>query len=64
MSKFDITTKIEWNDPDRKRKLTVDLNPFDDMDITYETSGAEDQVLSLDEHAWKALYEMMGEVKP
>ena len=61
---LDITTKIEWTDAARERKLTVEVNPFDDMDVTYECPGTEDQVMNLDEPAWKALYQMMGEVKP
>ena len=60
---MDITTKIEWSDTYSERKLIIEVNPTGDMDITYEVSGTEDQVLNLDEHAWKALYEMMGEIK-
>ena len=62
--KIDIFTKMRWTSEDGKRSLTVAVHPVNDMDVTYECSGTEDQLLEMDEHAWHALYEMMGEVKP
>ena len=62
--KIDIFTKMVWRDPDHKRTITVSVHPINDMDIRYECEGTEDQLLEMDELAWHALYEMMGEVKP
>jgi len=63
-SKIDMTTIMVWRDPDstNKRKLTVWVSPFDEVNIRYEVSGVEDQVLYIDEPAWHALYSMLGEV--
>jgi hypothetical protein len=62
--RVDITTKMVWTDDDGKRSITVSVHPVGDMDVKYQCSGTEDQLLEMDEHAWHALYEMMGEVKP
>jgi len=62
--KIDIYTKMVWSDPGNKRTLTVSVHPIGDMDVRYECPGVEDQLLEMDEDAWHALYEMMGEVKP
>ena len=62
--KIDIFTKMRWRSDDGKRSLTVSVHPVGDLDVCYECPGVEDQVLEMDEHAWHALYEMMGEVKP
>jgi hypothetical protein len=62
--KIEIFTKMRWTSDDGKRSITVSVHPVGDMDIRYECSGAEDQLLELDEPAWHALYEMVGGVKP
>ena len=62
--KYDISTTLTWTDDVLERKITVHVHPVNDMDVRYECGGAEDQLLEMDEHAWHALYEMMGEVKP
>ena len=63
--KIDIFTKMVWRDPCQyKRTITVSVHPVGDLDIKYECPGTEDQLLEMDELAWHALYEMMGEVKP
>lgn len=64
--RFDISTTMTmtWTDEANKRKITVHVHPVNDMDVRYECRGTEDQLLEMDEHAWHALYEMMGEVKP
>jgi hypothetical protein len=62
--RIDIFTQMKWTSDDGKRSLTVSVHPINDLDIRYQCSGIEDQLLEMDEHAWHALYEMMGEVKP
>jgi hypothetical protein len=64
--KFDIATTLWWDEHEGidGRKLSVFVNPMNDVVIRYRCSGVEDQVLNMDEHAWHALYEMLGEVKP
>jgi len=62
--KIDIATTLTWTDDANRRKITVHVHPVNDMDVRYECQGTEDQLLEMDEHAWHALYEMMGEVKP
>jgi hypothetical protein len=62
---FNITTTMTWDsDQPSKRKLTVCAGPLGNLVIRYDVQGLQDQLLEMDEHAWHALYEMMGEVKP
>jgi hypothetical protein len=62
--RIDISTNMVWKSDDGKRELSVFVNYANDVNVLYQCPGAEDQLLELDEHAWHALYEMMGEVKP
>jgi hypothetical protein len=62
--RVDIYTKMVWTSDDSKRTITVSVHPVGDMDVKYQCSGTEDQFLEMDEHAWHALFSMMGEVKP
>ena len=39
-------------------------NETGDVEISFLNRDCEETRLHLDEHAWHALYEMMGEVKP
>ena len=61
--RIDITTTMAWTSEAGKRKMTIQVNPVDDMYIHHECQGIEDQVLEMDQHGWHALYAMMGEVK-
>lgn len=60
MNTYDMTTKATWREQGTggERRISVELGPHDDMVIRYECPGCEDQLLELDEPAWKALMEM------
>ena len=62
MDKFDLTTVCEWTSDDARQALTVTLDADDCLTVLHEIPNGESQVLDLDEHGWKALYNMIGEV--
>ena len=61
---YTVETKLRWRDDSQKRTLWLTHDADGDVRIVYAyDEGCEDQVLELDEHAWKALCAMLGEIQ-